>query len=131
MMDTQPVAVEDSQGLRKPEPDKVLRLVERPPIKSLVMWSGGLDSTFCLARLLQETDDQVFVHHVHCNIRRDDGKARSRRCEYEAQAVAAMLPILRQRYRSFTYTESRVDLSAFSTVARDSATVMYLAAQAA
>ena len=66
------------------------RLLQRQ-VKSLVMWSGGLDSTYSLVRLLGETDDEVLVHHVHCNRRRESGTGRSRRCEYEAQAVGRML----------------------------------------
>ena len=131
MTERPPISGGERQATPESTPDKKLRLVEKPPTKSLVMWSGGLDSTFCVARVLQETDDEVFVHHVHCNLRGDHGASRSQRCEYEANACAAMLPILRSHYRAFTYTESRVDLSGFVTTARDSATVMYLAAQAA
>jgi 7-cyano-7-deazaguanine synthase in queuosine biosynthesis len=32
---------------------------------SLMMLSGGIDSTYVLARLLRETDDEILVHHVH------------------------------------------------------------------
>ncbi len=103
----------------------------RPAVRSLVMWSGGLDSTYTLLRLLEDSEDEVHVHHVHCNVRRDDGTRRSRRCEYEARAVARMRPWLSERCRPFEYGESRVDLSAFRAFARDSATMMFFAAQAA
>ena len=108
-----------------------VRMIPRPTTRSLVMWSGGLDSTFTLVRLLERSDDEVHVHHVHCNTRREDGVERSRRCEYEAQAVSRMLPYLRTHYRAFRYSESRVDLTAFSCSARDDMTMMYFAAQAA
>lgn len=101
------------------------------PRKSLVMWSGGLDSTYALVRLLTETRDEIHVHHVHCNVRADDGLHRSRRCEYEAEAIATMTPLLRAQCRPFRYSESRVDLTAFDQFASDVTTMMYFAAQAA
>ena len=101
-------------------------------IRSLVMWSGGLDSTYALARLLRESDDDVYAHHIHLNaLREDDGKSRSRRCEYEAQAVSRMLVPLKSHFGAFEYSESRADLTAFSSFARDTSTAMYFAAQLA
>lgn len=98
--------------------------------RSLVMWSGGLDSTYALARLLRDSDDDVYAHHIHLNaLREDDGKSRSRRCEYEAQAVSRMLVPLKSEFGAFEYSESRADLTAFSSFARDTATAMYFAAQ--
>lgn len=32
---------------------------------SLLMLSGGIDSTYALYKLLRETDDEVLVHHIH------------------------------------------------------------------
>jgi len=101
------------------------------PVRSLLMWSGGLDSTYSLLRLLEATGDEVHVHHVHANLCRAGGARRSRRCEYEASAVAAMLPWLREHCRGFEYAESRVDLSALPVFARDTTMVMFFAAQAA
>ena len=106
-------------------------LVPRRRGRSLVMWSGGLDSTYALARLLEQTDDEVYAHHIHLNAPRDDGKARSRRCEFEAQAVSRLSSLLKSRYRGFDYSESRADLTAFPNFARDTATAMYFAAQLA
>lgn len=100
--------------------------------RSLVMWSGGLDSTYALARLLRETNDDVYAHHIHLNaLREDDGKSRSRRCEYEARAVSEMLVPLKSGFGAFEYSESRADLTAFSRFARDTATSVYFAAQLA
>jgi hypothetical protein len=106
-------------------------LVPRRRGRSLVMWSGGLDSTYALARLLEQTDDEVYAHHIHLNAPRDDGKARSRRCEFEAQAVPRLSSLLKSRYRGFDYSESRADLTAFPSFARDTVTAMYFAAQLA
>ena len=105
--------------------------IPRAAVKSLVMWSGGLDSTYTLVRLLRETDDAVFAHHVHYNVRRPTGAGRSCRCEYEAGAVSRLLPTIRAEYRNFEYGESRLDITTFSQFARDETTVMYFAAQAA
>ena len=32
---------------------------------SVVMFSGGIDSTAVLKRLLVETDKNIFAHHIH------------------------------------------------------------------
>ena len=42
-------------------------------IRMIVMWSGGIDSTFKLAYLLRETEYQVHAHHV--NIVNHEGRA--------------------------------------------------------
>ena len=117
----------------KPPALRIERADKRPPRrpKSLVMWSGGLDSTYTLVRLLKETEDEVFAHHIHRNARRDDGKDLAATCEYEREAVAAMRAYINRHYRSFSYSESAVDLTAFSAFARDTATSMFFAAQAA
>jgi 7-cyano-7-deazaguanine synthase in queuosine biosynthesis len=113
-----------------PDPPPVAAPVRRR-IRSLVMWSGGLDSTYSLVRLLRESGDEVHAHHVHRNARTPDGRRRSRICEYEARAVAALRTALADGYRPFEYTESRVDLAAFPERARDSTVAMFFAAQAA
>jgi 7-cyano-7-deazaguanine synthase in queuosine biosynthesis len=103
----------------------------RRKVRSLVMWSGGLDSTFALARLLEETGDEIHAHHIHLNAPRDDSKSRSRRCEFEAQAISRLVAPMKSRYRSFEYTESRADLTTFSCFARDTTTAIFFAAQLA
>jgi 7-cyano-7-deazaguanine synthase in queuosine biosynthesis len=112
---------------------RIEKVAKRPPRrpKSLVMWSGGLDSTYTLVRLLKETDDEVFAHHVHRNARRDDGTDLAATCEYERQAATVMRTYMSEHYRPFTYSESSIDLTAFSAFARDTATSMFFAAQAA
>jgi hypothetical protein len=100
-------------------------------VRSLVMWSGGLDSTYVLARLLQETADEVYAHHIHLNAPRDDAKSRSRRCEFEAQAISRLVVPMKSRFRNFEYSESRADLTAFACFARDATSAMFFAAQLA
>lgn len=103
----------------------------RRKVQTLVMWSGGLESTYALARLLEETEDEVHAHHIHLNAPRDDSKSRSRRCEFEAQAISRLVAPMKSRYRIFEYTESRADLTAFPCFARDTTTAMFFAAQLA
>ena len=102
-----------------------------PGVRSLVMWSGGLDSTYTLVRLLQETSDEVHAHHVHCTSRTNDGRRPSRRGELESYAVARMRTYLTPRYRRFHYGESRVNISAFSQAAPETTMAMFFAAHAA
>ncbi|WP_374650300.1 hypothetical protein [Dongia sp.] len=95
--------------------------------KSLVMWSGGLDSTYGLMRLLTTTDDDVYAHHIHRQARHDSGRKAALTLPYEAEAIGRMTPWIRARYRGFTYSESNVDITAFPKFARDTATSMFFA----
>src|SRR5262245_7463426 len=70
-------------------------------IRMIVMWSGGIDSTFKLAYLLKETEYQVHAHHVH--IVNHEGRAAAERA-----ACRALRPKLKA-IRDFAYTESRID----------------------
>ena len=93
----------------------------------LVTWSGGLDSTYGLARVLRETEDEIFVHHIHRFAPHDDKMTAAQSCQYEAAAVAKMLPLMRERFRDFAYSESLVDNTAFSQFAPDATTVLLFA----
>ena len=121
--DTKPEAKDGDPG--------TLMVVRVPKVKSLVVWSGGLDSTYSLVRLLKETDDNVFAHHIHFKGRNDSGESVSHKCEYEAVAIEKMRPYIEETFRPFTYSESHLDISAFTVFARDTATSMFFAAQAA
>ena len=33
--------------------------------KTVVLWSGGVDSTGALYRILKDYDDDVVAHHIH------------------------------------------------------------------
>ena len=101
------------------------------PRKTLVMWSGGLDSTYGLVRLLRETSDEIFAHHIHRRARHDAGKHIALTCEHEAEAIKRMLPYIIRTYRTFHYSDSKVDLTAFYRFARDTSTAMFFASQAA
>ncbi len=100
----------------------------RRSIRSLVLFSGGIDSTYSLVRLLRETRDLVYAHHVHfIDPRQQPGKA-----DFEALAPRARAPLkwLKKHLRDFEYSQSLVDLSMFATGARETASLMYFAAQA-
>ena len=99
--------------------------------KYLVLWSGGLDSTWSLYMLLRHTDLEVYAHHVVKRSRADDGKALSHGWLYERAAVRRMQPWLARNVRPFAYSESAIDLTAFSSFARDTVTAVFLAGQAA
>lgn len=102
---------------------------ERP--RYLVLWSGGLDSTWSLYMLLRHTDADVCAHHVVKRSRTDDGKALSHGWLYERAAIRRMRPWLAREVRPFPYSESAIDLTAFASFARDTVTALFLAGQAA
>lgn len=73
---------------------------DRKNIRSLVMYSGGLDSVALLANILAETDHHVHVHHI--DIANRDGRS-----EVETIAVEKTLNYIRREYRDFDYSSSR------------------------
>jgi hypothetical protein len=93
----------------------------------LVTWSGGLDSTYGLVRMLRETRDEIFVHHIHRFAPHDNAGRASLSSRYEAHAVGRMLPLIRARYRNFAYSESLVDNTVFPQFAPDAVTVLLFA----
>ncbi len=68
---------------------------------TLVMVSGGVDSVWTLMRLLRDTDDEIFAHHVH--FINEEG-----RHEAEAAACRALVPELR-KIRPFQWSETAID----------------------
>ena len=71
--------------------------------KTVVLWSGGVDSTGALYKILKDYDDDVVAHHIHF-------KNRERRWEAEKDAVDKMLPWLRKNVRDFEYSESTIEM---------------------
>lgn len=77
----------------------------------MVLWSGGVESTSLLLRLLHETDWEVCAHFIYMeNI---EGRA-----NYEDRAVENLLPLL-QKVRAFEFTRSKVSLCDGKAVAWD------------
>src|SRR5215207_319822 len=63
-------------------------------MSTLVMFSGGVDSTAMLVRLLAESSDELRVHHIRMLNR--EGRDRA-----EGRAVEAIVAYCRARYRAF------------------------------
>ncbi len=91
---------------------------------TLVMLSGGLDSTAALYKLLTGTADELHVHHVRMLNR--DGRARA-----EQDAVEAILGWCRSHCRPFRYSESGLDFAALAAIPIDYLAVAYAACQVA
>ena len=88
------------------------------------MYSGGLDSTAMLVKLLQETRDPLRVHHI----RMDN---REKRSGAEQNAVKAVLPALRARYRDFQYSESGLEFRQLEAIPIDYISIAFVACQVA
>jgi len=72
----------------------------RTNIRSLIMYSGGLDSVALLANVLAETNHHVHVHHIEIANQED-------RADAENQAVEKTLEYIRREYRDFDYSCSK------------------------
>lgn len=97
--------------------------------RSLVLWSGGLDSTYALLRLLEQTADEVFSHHVRVVRTADDPAAHAAR--WQADAIARLHGRLVARARNFEHSSSCVDLGGTVGACVDAALLAFMAAQAA
>src|SRR5205814_7205769 len=91
---------------------------------TLVMFSGGLDSTAMLAKLLQETDDELRVHHIRM-------VNREARAPAEQAAVERIVAWCRDRYRPFRYTESGLDFAELQAIPIDYVSIAFVACQVA
>jgi hypothetical protein len=69
---------------------------------TLVMFSAGIDSTYTLVKLLQETDDDIYVHHVHM-------VNAEKRHEIEAKRSRAIAEHCMKTIRKFNYSETSID----------------------
>jgi 7-cyano-7-deazaguanine synthase in queuosine biosynthesis len=91
---------------------------------TLVMFSGGLDSTAMLVKLLGESADALRVHHIR--MVNKEGRDRA-----EQRAVESILSYLRTRYRPFRYSESALDFSALEAIPIDYLSIAFVACQVA
>jgi 7-cyano-7-deazaguanine synthase in queuosine biosynthesis len=91
---------------------------------TLVMFSGGLDSTAVLARLLSETDEDLRVHHIRMHNREG-------RVEAEQGAVDAIIAWCSRHYRGFRFSQSGLDFSELGAIPIDYISVAYVACQVA
>lgn len=85
----------------------------------LLMWSGGIDSTYRLAWLLKETDYKVHAHHVVL-------RTKEERADAEGQAIRRM-SLYMQQIRPFSYSENIMDFSELYYVVRDVKAVLFTA----
>jgi len=73
---------------------------------SVIMLSGGIDSVSVLKRILEETDERIYAHHIH--IKNNSG-AQYKRYKAEAEAVRKVVPYMKRTFRDFHYSESTID----------------------
>ena len=74
---------------------------------SVLMFSGGIDSVSVLKRILLETDESLYVHHIH--LKNNEGFEYPR-YKKEAEAVRKIVPYMKKTFRNFNYTESIIDV---------------------
>ena len=88
------------------------------------MFSGGLDSTAMLVKLLGASEEPLRVHHIRMANR--EGRAQA-----EQAAVAAIVDYCRARYRPFRYSESALDFGELEAIPIDYLSIAYVACQVA
>lgn len=88
------------------------------------MFSGGLDSTAMLVRLLARERDELRVHHIRMVNREQRDRA-------EQAAVDAIVAYCRKRYRPFRYSESALDFSGLEAIPIDYLSIAFVACQVA
>jgi 7-cyano-7-deazaguanine synthase in queuosine biosynthesis len=93
-------------------------------MSTLVMFSGGIDSTAMLVKLLSETGDELRVHHIR--MLNKEGRHRA-----EQRAVDGIVAWCRERYRPFRYSESALDFSALEAIPIDYLSIAFVACQVA
>ena len=75
---------------------------------SVIMFSGGVDSVSVLKRLLEETDEKIYAHHIH--LKNNEGVNNIKRYKAEALALRKIVPYMKKAFRDFHYTESTIDV---------------------
>ena len=88
------------------------------------MFSGGVDSTAMLVKLLAGSDEPLRVHHIHM-------VNQERRDAAERRAVDAILAYCRKHYRPFRYSESGLDFRALEAIPIDYLSIAFVACQVA
>ena len=88
------------------------------------MFSGGLDSTAMLVKLLTQSKGDLRVHHIRMVNR--EGRAAA-----EQAAVEAIVAWCARRYRAFRYSESGLDFASLEAIPIDYLSIAYVACQVA
>ena len=88
------------------------------------MFSGGMDSTAMLVKLLTQTQDELRVHHIRM-------ANKEMRAQAEGYAAERIVAYCRQRHRPFRYSESGLDFSSLEAIPIDYLSIAYVACQVA
>src|SRR3954468_5695701 len=91
---------------------------------TLVMFSGGLDSTAMLVKLLRDTGDELRVHHIRMANKEEREGA-------EQHAVESIVGWCRDHYRRFRYSESGLDFRGLEAIPIDYLSIAFVACQVA
>ena len=91
---------------------------------TLVMYSGGMDSTAMLVKLLTQSQDELRVHHIRMVNR--EGRA-----DAEQVAAEAIVAWCARRYRPFRYSQSGLDFTSLEAIPIDYLAIAYVACQVA
>jgi 7-cyano-7-deazaguanine synthase in queuosine biosynthesis len=95
-----------------------------PAMTTLVMFSGGMDSSAMLLKLLTQSEDELRVHHISM-------ANREMRARAEGYAAERIIAYCRQRYRPFQYSESGLDFTGLQAIPIDYLSIAYVACQVA
>lgn len=93
--------VNASKSIELGSNNRSLKIERKKPV-TLIMLSGGVDSTYQLVKFLRETDDDIVVHHVHII-------NAERRHVVEAQRCELIVNFCCQKYRRVFYAQTAVD----------------------
>jgi 7-cyano-7-deazaguanine synthase in queuosine biosynthesis len=88
------------------------------------MYSGGMDSTAMLLKLLAGTQDELRVHHIRLQNREGRDGA-------EQAAVEKIVAWCRGRYRPFRYSASGLDFRGLEAIPIDYLSIAFVACQVA
>jgi len=88
------------------------------------MYSGGMDSTAMLVKLLAQTSEELRVHHIRMQNREERDAA-------EQEAVEKIIAWCRGRYRPFRYSESGLDFRELQAIPIDYLSIAFAACQVA
>ena len=91
---------------------------------TLVMFSGGLDSTAMLVKLLAQSEHELRVHHIRM-------ANREQRAPAEQAAAERIVAWCAERYRPFRYSESALDFAELQAIPIDYLCVAFVACQVA
>ena len=88
------------------------------------MFSGGIDSTAMLVKLLAENAEDLRVHHIH--MANQEGRDAA-----ERRAVEGIVSYCRAHYRPFRYSESGLDFRGLEAIPIDYLSIAFVACQVA